>query len=303
MKVDALSFSFAGDKYLGRSYDEMDCQKFVEKCMADCGLRMDLAGSNAWYREMTWTGSPEECVRTFGQIPKGALLYILEQDGREPAKYHGDGIGNASHIGIVIERHEGAIHSSKSKGCVCYSVFKGKTIQNGGWNRIGLYDRFSYGKSVDWMLDHIGIGDAPVDQDQGKEEIPLQGIVTAPTGSTVNLRKSKDGPLLERIQIGTTVTVVDYGPEWCKVIAGGLTGWMKTQFINLNEQDIPPDEEPVAPDPVEIEDDDDFISGSREEKYGPGDMVPLQLSYEAAANLYPVLRSLLEQIEKSVGRG
>ena len=131
----------------------------------------------------------------------------------------------------------------------------------------------------------------------------MQGIVTAPTGSTVNMRKSKGGALLERIRIGTTVTVVDYGPEWCKVIAGGLTGWMKTQFIDLDKQEVPPDEEPVAPDPVEIEDDDDFVSGSGDEKYGPGDMISVQLSYEAAANLYPVLRSILEQIEKNVGRG
>ena len=96
MKYSAEDMSLAGDKYLGRSYSEMDCQKFIEKCMADVGYKRDLPGSNAWFRDMTWTGTPEECVRQFGQIPKGALLFILEQDGREPAKYRGDGIGNSS---------------------------------------------------------------------------------------------------------------------------------------------------------------------------------------------------------------
>ena len=38
-KYDALAFSQAGDKYLGRLYSEMDCQKFVEKCMADVGIQ------------------------------------------------------------------------------------------------------------------------------------------------------------------------------------------------------------------------------------------------------------------------
>ena len=48
MKISAIDFSLAGDKYLGRSYEEMDCQAFVEKCMADVGYRRDLGGSNSW---------------------------------------------------------------------------------------------------------------------------------------------------------------------------------------------------------------------------------------------------------------
>ena len=64
-KIDAVSFSWAGDKYLGRPYSEMDCQKFVEKCMSDCGLHKDLAGSNAWYREVMKHGWIEcVCLQT-----------------------------------------------------------------------------------------------------------------------------------------------------------------------------------------------------------------------------------------------
>ena len=169
MKYSAEEFSRAGDKYLGRAYSEMDCQKFVEKCMADVGLRIDLAGANAWYRKMSWVGSPEECVRRFGCVPKGALLFILEKDGKEPAKYRGDGKGNASHIGIKTGRGEGAIHSSSSRGCVAQSKFRDKTIPNGGWNRVGLWDRFTYGTTVDGYLGHNG------DQEQGKIENDDQG--------------------------------------------------------------------------------------------------------------------------------
>ena len=62
MKYSAVEFSLAGDKYLGRSYEEMDCQAFVERCMRDVGLKMDLGGSNSWYREVMkngWVGTPE----------------------------------------------------------------------------------------------------------------------------------------------------------------------------------------------------------------------------------------------------
>ena len=162
MKISAIDFSLAGDKYLGRSYEEMDCQAFVEKCMADVGLRMDLGGSNSWYRECGkhgWVGTPEECVKEFGSVPKGALLFILEPVGpKTPAKFRNDGIGDVTHMGIVTGRGDGAIHSSSSRGCVATSKFKGKTIPNGGWNRVGLYDKFDYGTTANWVLDHIGLG-------------------------------------------------------------------------------------------------------------------------------------------------
>ena len=178
IKIDAVSLSFAGDKYIGRSYKIMDCQAFIEQCMADCGLRMDLAGSNAWYREVKkngWVGSPEECIKIFGSIPKGALLFIHAFDGGEEKRGYHDGLGNASHVGIVTHRNDGAIHSSSSRGCVATSVFKDKTIRNGGWNMVGLWNRIDYGKSINWILEHIGIGQAPAaDQDPVQDPDPAQ---------------------------------------------------------------------------------------------------------------------------------
>ena len=297
MKIDAVTFSFAGDKYIGTPYEEMDCQKFVERCMADCGLREDLAGSNAWYRQVMrngWVGTPEECMQIFGQIPKGALLFILSQDGKEPAKYRGDGIGNANHIGIVIHRHEGAIHSSHRRGGVAYSEFYDKTVRNGGWNRIGLYNKFDYGKSINWILEHGG-DHSP---DEEKEVVRLHGKVTAPDGSTVNLRKKKDGALLERIPIGTEVTVIDYGAEWCKVIAGGLTGWMMTKFIELDGEVVPGDEEAVDPGDTDIEDDTEIEPGD-----GTEAMVTIKVPVETCAAAYQFFRQIADQIEKKIGRG
>ena len=90
----------AAPKYLGTPYSKMDCQAFVEACLKDIGISKNLPGSNAWYRTMTWVGTPEECEHSFGSIPVGAFLYVLKQDGGEPEKYKSDGIGNANHIGI-----------------------------------------------------------------------------------------------------------------------------------------------------------------------------------------------------------
>lgn len=290
MKIDAVAFSFAGDKYLGRSYSEMDCQAFVERCMRDCGLRMDLAGSNAWYREVMkngWVGSPEDCLKEFGIIPKGALLFILKHDGKEPEKYKPDGIGNASHIGICIHRHDGAINSSSSRGCVCYSKFQDKSI-NGGWNRVGLYNKFTYGNSVDWILEHGGTGPAP-GGDEDREGKPMTGTVTAPSGSTVNLRKKPNGDLIERIPIGSQVTILEYGAGWCKVNAGGLVGYMMTDYIDIDGEIVPGEDEPVAPDPDQSE-----------------DLFPGPDADEAAqllADVYRDLKDLCDRIEQAIGRG
>lgn len=145
--VDGDRLGDVGFKYLGTPYSVMDCQAFVEKCLSDCGYNKNLAGSNAWYRYIMEHGTiltPEECTIQLGCVPKGAILFIHSFDGKEPAKYHGDGKGNASHIGICTKpRGEGAIHSSSSRGCVAESKFTGKSI-NGGWNEVGLPDFVVY---------------------------------------------------------------------------------------------------------------------------------------------------------------
>ena len=152
-KINAEYFSKMGDKYLGTSYSVYDCQAFVEKMLSDAGLKnYNLAGSNAWYRQMSWRGTPEQCIAKFGCIPTGAFLFIVKHDGGEPSHYN-DSLGNASHIGVVTHRNGGAIHSSYSRGGVYTSVFNDATIPNGGWNMIGLWTRMDYGEAVNSILE------------------------------------------------------------------------------------------------------------------------------------------------------
>ena len=297
-KIDAVAFSWAGDKYLGRSYKEMDCQAFVEKCMADCGLRKDLGGSNSWYREIMrngWTGTPEECVKLFGQIPKGALLFIREEVGpKTPEKFRKDGIGDITHIGIKTGRNDGAIHSSSSRGCVATSVFKDKTIPNGGWNRVGLYDRFDYGKSVNWFLEHAGIGEEGPKETEGDKQ--MTAIVTAPGSSgTVNLREKPNGALVDKIDSGTKATVTGSktdakGVQWSKVTIGKRSGWMMSEFLIADDSQIP------------AEDPDDFVPGDADDQDGSA-RVALYFTVEELAQLLPVLQKAEEQIIEKVGRG
>ena len=241
-KYSADEFSKAGDTFLGRPYAEMDCQEFVERCLECVGCLLELKGSNAWVRTVQaegWTGSPEECVREFGCVPKGAFLFIHAFDGGEERRGYHDGKGNASHIGIKTGRGKGAIHASSSRDCVAESEFHDRTIRNGGWNMVGLWNRMDYGKTVNWLLDHSGSGQVlPEQKEEGKH---MTVTVTSPNGGPVNLRKAanKCAALVDRVLPGTEAELLESAGEWSKIRVAGRTGWMMTEFLVTDDSAEP----------------------------------------------------------------
>lgn len=93
-------------KYNKYTYDQLDCQAFVEKVLSDLGVRKsdgtiyNWRGSNSMYRNFyQWRGTKEECIEKFGCIPLGAFMYVWDPSGEEERGYH-DGLGNAKHVGI-----------------------------------------------------------------------------------------------------------------------------------------------------------------------------------------------------------
>ena len=238
-KASAEKFADAGKKYLGAKYETMDCQDFVEQCMRDVGLKKNLPGSNTWYRYMTWVGTPEDCKKKFGSIPKGALLYILLNDGKEPEKYRGDGIGNASHIGIKTGTGKGAIHSSYTLGCVAESAFKDKTIPNGGWNRIGLWDAFDYGEKINRILSGEGDHQGDDDKDQGGEAAVKK--VISEDGNPVNMRSGpgRNYSYIVKVPVGSVVETEGTKGDWTKISWKGKKGWMMSIYLSDEDDQQP----------------------------------------------------------------
>lgn len=62
-----------------------------------------------------------------------------------------------------------------------------------------------------------------------------QAKVFAPTGSTVNLRKTPSlrGSLIVRVPIGTIVEVKEPGEDWCKIKYGKKVGYMMSKFLEI----------------------------------------------------------------------
>ena len=246
MAISAEQFSLQGDKYLGRSYDEMDCQEFYERCAEDAGLKKDLKGSNAWYREFQkngWVGTPESCKVQFGSVPKGATLFIHAYDGGEEKRGYHDGLGNASHIGIKTGRGKGAIHSSASRECVAESEFHDKTIPNGGWNMVGLHPWFSYGEKADRILAEIVAGDGGSSSGGEEEPMPMNETATVVLpagagGTTVNMRKKADqnAALVVRVPVGSSVIITEDLGKWCAITYDRYSGYMMSNYLEYDGQ-------------------------------------------------------------------
>ncbi|MBO5502546.1 MAG: hypothetical protein J6K73_08605 [Clostridia bacterium] len=230
----------------GMTLSGMDCQGLCEYLLIRCGIprkECNLAGSNAHYRACVWTGTPEACRQQFGRIPAGAWLFIVRNDGREPEKYKGDGIGNASHMGVYLGAGDGALHASSSKGRVSAGTFNG-TSGSGGWNRVGLC------KWIDYGLDEKEPAGAV---DQPAETLPSDGDgsaagaspavfsdwaqVSTPDGNPVKLRAkpSRKSSLYWKVPNGAGVLVeglleVD-GTTWAQVQYGNRKGFIMSEFI------------------------------------------------------------------------
>ena len=76
-------------------------------------------------------------------------------------------------------------------------------------------------------------------QVKGGEPMPeVFATVTAPTGSTVNMRKqpSMSAALVERVPVGSTVEVMEQGELWHHIRWKGKTGYMMCAFLVIDEE-------------------------------------------------------------------
>ena len=132
-------------KYDKLKYSQYDCQAFVEKVLYDAGCRKsdgsayNWKGSNSmWRNALSWKGTKEECIATFGCIPLGAWVFIVAHDGGEKEKGYNDNEGNAKHVGIYVgdDTTRDSTRGTKRDG-VGYRPLK-------DWNMIGLCKYLDY---------------------------------------------------------------------------------------------------------------------------------------------------------------
>ena len=203
---------------------------------------------------------------------------------------------------------DGAIHSSATKEHVATSKFLDKTIKNGGWNMIGLYDKFTYGDKIDGILSGSGgtpdpdtSGDVPPTADEGGDDMSevTFGIVDPGEGETVFLRRTPNQAdnIWSRIPKGNVIEIdgktTKKGKTWYHGTAEDIdgkrkTGYMMADFVRL--------EEPQAGDESGQMDPGDGFPDSDADR---GEFVTVTLPAADVASLLEIL----EKIASQVGRG
>lgn len=187
--------------HVGYTYEEMDCQAFIEHCVRQAGGSMDYRGSNDMARGAAWLGTLSQ-ARAQGRLVPGAGVLIREETEENlPARYAGDGLGDFSHVGLYVG--EGALtdtdksgrmrscdvaHSSATMGRVA-----GSTLQ-GGWTHVLWFPEIDYGANGGAGT-AAAAGNAATGADgtatltAGASPVGFATVVS-PDGNPVKLRKS-----------------------------------------------------------------------------------------------------------------
>ena len=236
---------------VGYTYDEMDCQAFVEHCARQAGGAMDYLGTNDMARRAAWLGTLDE-ARAQGRLVPGAGLLIREEtDANLPARYAGDGLGDFSHVGLYVgenaltdvdkngnARSCDVVHSSATMGRVA-----GSTLEN-GWTHVLWFSEIDYGNEAGLGVDQ-GAG---IDQgvDDGGTSVgdgltagaPAAGaeryaMVVSPDGGPVKLRKSASAEetLYWLVNAGARVRVERERDGWALIRAICTDGYTRRAYM------------------------------------------------------------------------
>lgn len=139
---------------VGYTYDELDCQAFIEHCARQAGGAMDYLGTNDMARRAAWLGTLSQAQAEGRLVPGAGLLIREETEENLPARYASGGLGDFSHAGLYVGpdaltdtdktgrmRSCDAVHSSATRGRVA-----GSTLQN-GWTHVMWFPEIDYGAS------------------------------------------------------------------------------------------------------------------------------------------------------------
>lgn len=237
---------------VGYTYDEMDCQAFVEYCVKQAGGEMDYRGSNDMARNAVWLGTLENAKAAGKLVPGAGMLIHEDTEANLPAKYRGDGLGDFSHVGLYVgenaltdvdkngnARSCDVVHSSATMGRVA-----GSTLQN-GWTHVMWFAEIDYGVDVQ---PGVEIG-AEISQgtDTGADSVPdgltagtpaqsadRYAVVVSPDGGPVKLRKSasKDESLYWHVNPGARVQVERERDGWALIRAICTDGYTRRAYTS-----------------------------------------------------------------------
>ena len=235
---------------VGYTYDEMDCQAFVEHCVKQAGGSMSYRGSNDMARRAAWLGTLAQAQAQGRLVPGAGLLIREATEVNLPARYAGDGLGDFSHVGLYVgenaltdvdkngnARSCDVVHSSATMGRVA-----GSTLAN-GWTHAMWFQEIDYGNDaglgVDQGADSGDVADGGTSVGDGLTAgAPAAGaeryaMVVSPDGGPVKLRKSASAEetLYWLVNAGARVQVERERDGWALIRAICTDGYTRRAYM------------------------------------------------------------------------
>jgi hypothetical protein len=213
-----------------------DCQGLVEGCIKEAGGKADYAGSNAMFRACHKSGNIWTLTQAqkLGKLKPGALVFILENDGKEPSQYKADNLGNASHVGVYVGQSDTiwSVDASASAGKV-----RTRTKRDAPrvWTHAGYLPEIDYG--ADSKQENLPIIESVLIDEAGlAARGPYDAVVLESGAGRVRVRKSPGGEYYGHISTGQIVRVVEEVPNWCKIQWKTGTYWMMSKYLERKDQ-------------------------------------------------------------------
>lgn len=170
-----------------------DCATFTRACAKAGGATLPSGATSQW-RSGAWGAKG-----TIDQLPEGAVAMLYRQKG-EIMQHTGLYLGDGTVIDARGTKY-GVVHQTRDKyAWTHYAIPK-------GWGG--------------------------TEEEKGEDETMQVMVVTADSGSTVNLRTRPDkaAPVLAKVPIGETVQMLNVEDGWATVQRDGVTGYMMAQYL------------------------------------------------------------------------
>jgi hypothetical protein len=227
----------------GASRKAADCQGLVEGCIKEAGGKADYAGSNDMLRACYKSGNLWTLTQAqkLGKLKPGALVFILDNDGKEPPQYRADKLGNASHVGVYVGQSDTiwSVDASASAGKVRTRTKRDAPYV---WTHVGFLPEIE--AEADETLDlKQSAGADPAGADIARnvsvsDSYPAEYIVLA---TSLNLRRlpSVNSDIRGRAAHGSILTITGTrqanGRDWGETKTKGSDGKMISCFAAMDD--------------------------------------------------------------------
>ncbi|GHV28071.1 hypothetical protein FACS18948_6540 [Clostridia bacterium] len=226
-----------------------DCQGFVKYCFKQAGGNVDhYKGSNDMYRACL---ADQRGIMIYKDAVKrnllkpGMVVFIVDHDGGEAVRGYRDGLGDASHIGIVTMH--GIIWTIDASFTNKRVQSKSKNEYLNVWTHCAFLPEVSEmgsdkSNATDIYPESVTASDSkPVsepDSDSDKEitavAYPYKAAVKTPNGGTLNIRSMPTDVIDNRkgaLANGTVVTVTGRRTGWEQINVLGQNRWVKEGYL------------------------------------------------------------------------